>query len=72
MYEVQAELFPERCVSPYTLGCAGTRCCAGSALGSSGMGQVDAPAVHGLRGRKKMLLLSRNFCAEMIFSTPIL
>lgn len=81
MYEVQAELFPEQCVShgasvaPYTLGCAGTRCCAGSGLGSSGMGQVAAPAAHGIREpfrEETMLLLSCNFCAEIIFSTSIL
>lgn len=81
MYEVQAELFPEQCVShgasvaPYTPGCGGTRGWAGSGSGSSGMGQGAAPAAHGIWEQfreEKMLLLSCNFWAEMILSALLL
>lgn len=81
MYEVQAELFLEQCVShgasvaPYSLGCGGTRGCAGSGSVSSGMGQGAASAAHGIREplrEEKMLLLNCSFRAEMIFSAPIL
>lgn len=64
---------PQWLLTPWAV--LGTRCCAGPGLGSSAMGQVAASAARG-RGEpcreEKVLLLSCNCCAEMIFSIPIL